>query len=161
MWRASKTDGDKRTWLTADLNILGQDPASPHPREGAALSTSTPLDANYNPSGAYLDETRIFVSGGCERPVAGGATWGTTASFTHSAQRIFRGFLTDISNSANNASGFKENIDINDLYADTHLVWPGEATPLHVGRRRAVRERQRGGRDLLLHGPAQAATSAP
>lgn len=37
---------------------------------------------------------------------------------------MFRGFLTDISNSANNATGFKETIDINDLYADTHLVWP-------------------------------------
>jgi iron complex outermembrane recepter protein len=122
--RASKIDGDKRTWLTADLNILGQDPASPHPRKGAALSTSTPLDANYNPSGAYIDETRIFVSGGFERPVAGGAMWSGTASFTHSAQRMFRGFLTDISNTANNATGFKETIDINDLYADTHLVWP-------------------------------------
>ena len=29
-----------------------------------------------------------------------------------------------VSNSANNASGFKENVDINDLYADSHLIWP-------------------------------------
>ena len=28
-----------------------------------------------------------------------------------------------MSNSANNASGFKENIGINDFYADTHLIW--------------------------------------
>ncbi len=127
LWRASKSDGDTRTWLTADLNILGQDPASPHPREGAALSTSTPLDANYNPSGAYLDETRVFLSGGFERPFASGASWSGTASYTHSAQKMFRGFLTDISNAANNASGFTETIDINDLYADTHIVWPMRA----------------------------------
>jgi outer membrane receptor protein involved in Fe transport len=124
LWRGSLVEGDKRTWLTADLNMLRQEPSSPHPREGAALSASVPLDANYNPSGAFLDEDRIFISGGLERPVLNGATWNATASFTHSAQRIFRGFLTDISNSANNASGFRENIDINDLYADTHIVWP-------------------------------------
>ena len=123
LWRGSKIDGDRRTWLTADLNILNQDPASPHPREGAALSTSTPLDANYNPSGAYMDETRFFVNGGFERPL-GGATWTSNASFTFSSQRMFRGFLTDISNTADNATGFKETIDIHDLYADTHLVWP-------------------------------------
>jgi len=124
LWRASRTDGDTRRWLTADLNILNQEPASPHPREGGGLSTATPLDANYNPSGAFIDETRVFVSGGFERPVAHDATWSGTASYTHSAQRMFRGFLTDISNAANNATGFRENIDINDLYADTHIVWP-------------------------------------
>jgi iron complex outermembrane receptor protein len=123
LWRASRADGDKRSWLTADLNVLNQEPASPHPREGAALSTSTPLDANYNPANAYIDETRFFLSGGFDRPV-GGATWSGMASFTHSALREFRGFLTDISNTPNNATGFRENIDINDLYADTHIVWP-------------------------------------
>jgi iron complex outermembrane receptor protein len=124
LWRASKTTGSRRLWVTADLNILGQAPASPHPREGASLSTATPLDANYNPDGAYADETRVFVSGGFERPVRHGATWSGTASFAHSAQQMFRGFLTDVSNSANNAAGFKEQIDINDFYGDTHIVWP-------------------------------------
>jgi iron complex outermembrane receptor protein len=127
LWRASKSDGAKRSWLTFDLNILGQEPASPHPREGAALSTTTPLDANYNPYGAYVDENRFFLSGGFERPIRGGATWTGMASFTHSGQNVFRGFLTDISNSTNNASGFKEEIDINDLYVDTHVVWPSRA----------------------------------
>lgn len=127
LWRASRTDGDRRAWLTADLNILGQSPASPHPREGAGLTAKTPLDANYNPDGAYVDETRLFFSGGFERPVVHGATWSGTASYTHSAQGMFRGFLTDVSNGANNAAGFKEEIDINDLYADTHIVWPAHA----------------------------------
>lgn len=124
LWRAGKTDGEKNFWLTGDVTILRQDPASPHPREGPALSTAVPLDANHNPAGAYLNDDRIALSTGFSIPVMGGVTWGTTASYTHSTQHIFRGFLTDVSNSANNAAGFRENIDINHLYADSHLIWP-------------------------------------
>jgi iron complex outermembrane receptor protein len=124
LWRVGKVDGDRRSWLTADLNVLQQDPASPHPRGGAGLSTAVPLDANYNPDGAYLNENRFALSAGYETPVMHGATWGTMASYTFSGQSIFRGFLTDVSNTPNNASGFKETIDINDVYADTHIIWP-------------------------------------
>jgi iron complex outermembrane receptor protein len=122
--RSARVEGERKTWLTADFTLLQQDPATPHVREGPALSTATPLDANYNPAGAYLDEGRLMVAGGWERPVMDGATWGTSASFTHSSQQILRGFLTDVSNSPNNASGFRENIEINDVYADTHIIWP-------------------------------------
>ncbi len=121
--RTANLDGQRKTWLSADLNVLRQDPASPHPRAGASLSTTVPLDANYNPAGAFINENRIAVSGGLQRPVFGSALWATTASFTHSANKIFRGFLTNLSNTANNAAGFRENIDINDLYADTHLLF--------------------------------------
>ncbi len=148
LWRTGTISDTRKTWITADLNILRQDPASPHPREGASLSSSVPLDANQNPADAYLNDTRITASGGWERPVLNGGTWGTTASFTHSAQRIFRGFLTDVSNSADNASGFKETIDINDVYADTHIIWPS------VARLRFLT-----GADLLLaRGEARGAT---
>src|SRR6185436_9862072 len=58
-----------------------------------------------------------------DRPVLKGSQWSTMASFTHSAQSMFRGFLTDISDSPNNASGFRENIDVNDLYLDSHILW--------------------------------------
>lgn len=121
--RASTGDDARKTWFTVDGTVISQDPASPHPREGAALSTQTPLDANYNPSGAYLDEGRVAIQAGMDRPL-GGATWGTTASYTFSSQRILRGFLTNIANTGNNASGFKEEIDINDIYVDSHLIWP-------------------------------------
>ncbi len=124
LWRTAKVDGDRRTWVTADATVLRQDPASPHPREGATLTSAVPLDANANPDGAYLNEDRGMVAVGLERPITKGAIWGTTASFTHSAQRQFRGFLVDVSNSANNAAGYKEKIDITDLYADTHVLWP-------------------------------------
>ena len=88
---------------------------------------SVPLDANYNPDGAYINETRIALTAGHERPLSSGAQWGSTASFTHSGVSMFRGFLTDISNAQNNASGFRENIEQNDLYADSHIVWPARS----------------------------------
>jgi iron complex outermembrane receptor protein len=83
-----------------------------------------PLDANHNPADAYLNENRFALSAGLERPIFGSATWGTTASYTFSTRNQFRGFLTDVSNTPDNASGYKENIDINDFYADTHIIWP-------------------------------------
>ena len=139
LWRTSNTRDTRRVWLNADLNILRQDPASPHPREGASLSSSVPLDANHNPANAYLNENRVALSAGLERDIARGTTWGTTASYTFSGQSMFRGFLVDIANTPDNASGFKENIDINDLYVDSHIIWP---TTSHV--------RFMTGADLLL-----------
>ena len=126
-YRGSRDQSDGKLWVLADLNWLSQDPASPHPRQGAGLSAATPLDANYNPAGAFLDETRFSVAVGHERPILERGRWSLTGSYTHSGQSLFRGFLTSISNSANNATGFRENIDINDIYADSHVSWP--ATP--------------------------------
>jgi outer membrane receptor protein involved in Fe transport len=106
-----------------DLSLIRQDPASPHPREGPALSPAIPVDANHNPFGAFLNEDRFVLSAGWERPAFGTARWAARAAVTHSAQRIFRGFLTRISNQPDNAAGFRENIDVNDAYLDSHLIW--------------------------------------
>jgi outer membrane receptor protein involved in Fe transport len=124
MLRIARADEERPIWVMGDVSLIRQDPASPHPREGPALSDAVPLDANHNPRGAFLNEDRFVVAAGLGRPVFTGARWNAMASFTHSAQSIFRGFLTDVSNSPDNASGFRENIDINDVYLDTHLMWP-------------------------------------
>jgi outer membrane receptor protein involved in Fe transport len=121
-YRGALAGSDRKTWLSADLNWLTQHPASPHVREGAALTAVTPLDANYNPANAFLDDTRFSVASGFERPVLGDAKWSLTGSYSHSSQRIMRGFLTDVSNTPNNATGFRENIDIHDMYIDSHLI---------------------------------------
>ncbi len=126
--RIAKPGTDRNTWALTDVSIVRQDPASPHPRQGPSLSDAVPLDANYNPAGAYINENRFVVSGGLARPVFQDASWTTMASFTHSSQSMFRGFLTEISSDPNNASGFRENIEINDVYLDTHLMWPSRPT---------------------------------
>jgi outer membrane receptor protein involved in Fe transport len=148
LWRTAKNEEGRNLWITGDLTFLLQDPASPHPREGAVLSTAVPIDANHSPDGAYLNETRVAVSGGWQRPVADDAVWGTTVSLTHSSQSMFRGFITDLSNTPDNASGFKENIEINDIYADTHVIIP---TPSHV-------QFMLGGDALFANGEAKGAT---
>jgi iron complex outermembrane receptor protein len=124
--RGAKAASGRTTWVMGDVSLIRQDPASPHPRQGAGLSPKVPLDANHNPFGAFLNEDRFVLSAGLERPTFGNARWGTTASFTHSAQSMFRGFLTDLSNDPDNASGFRENIDVNDAYLDSHLLWSGD-----------------------------------
>ena len=123
-YRATTTTTERKMWFSGDLNWLGQAPASPHVREGAELSTATPLDANYNPADAYLDETRLAFQFGTERSVMQNAKWTTTASSSFSTQSMFRGFLSDVSNVPNNATGFHEDIDVNDIYADSHVAWP-------------------------------------
>ena len=123
-YRGGTTANDRKTWVSADLNWLEQNPASPHVREGAALSTATPLDANYNPANAFLDDTRLSFSFGTERAVMNDARWTTIASYSHSAQSIFRGFLSDVSNTPKNATGFREDIDVNDVYASSYVTWP-------------------------------------
>ncbi|MEP7118179.1 MAG: TonB-dependent receptor [Acidobacteriota bacterium] len=127
LYRGSMASDTQKTWVLADLNVLKQSPASPHPRQGQGLSAAVPLDSNYNPDGARLDDTRITVALGHERAVMGDARWSVTGSYTHSAQDIFRGFLTDLANTPGNASGFAEKIDVNDLYVDTHVTWPSRA----------------------------------
>ena len=124
LWRTSKNTAGGNLWFSGDVTLLRQDPASPHPREGASLSSAVPLDANHNPDGAFVNEDRFTLSGGWLHPVLHNAQWGTTLSFDHSSQKMFRGFLTDLTNSSDNASGFLENINVTDAYLDTHVIWP-------------------------------------
>jgi iron complex outermembrane receptor protein len=123
-YRTVRTTESRRMWALADVNWLTQDPASPHPREGATLSTRVPVDGNYNPDGAFANETRVTGAFGSERSLARGLQWSLTGSFSHAGQRQFRGFLTDIADANDNATGFRENIDLNDVYVDTHVAWP-------------------------------------
>ncbi len=123
LYRGSTGTSGRRTWVTADLLWLTQDPASPHPRQGAQLSSLVPVDANQNPADAFLDDTRVAAAFGHERPIGDTTTLTVLGSYTHSAQQQFRGFLTELSDTPDNATGFRENIDVNDLYGDVHLTF--------------------------------------
>jgi outer membrane receptor protein involved in Fe transport len=121
-WRTSKASTAGRVWFGADATLLNQDPASPHVRQGAALSTATPLDANYNPAGAFLNDRRVAAFFGMDR-TSGPRTWTTTAALSHASADILRGFLQSVTDSGLNARGLREQIDLTDLYVDSHAAW--------------------------------------
>ena len=123
LWRSAKVSGASKVWFSVDANFLRQSPASPSPRQGATLSPLVPIDANHNVQNAFQNENRFTADYGMNREIMSGATWGTVVSFAHSTQRIFKGFLNQVADAANNATGFKESIEVNDLYVDSHVIW--------------------------------------
>ena len=127
LWRNRRTWGQSSFHFDIDGTWLRQEPASPTPRQGPALTSAVPLDSNQNPLGARLDENRTFVNVGYDRGLSFGS-WTTTLAFTHSGQEQFRGFLTGVSSDVPNAAGFGANIDQNDLYFDTHVTWTKAST---------------------------------
>jgi outer membrane receptor protein involved in Fe transport len=123
LWRVGrKPAGERRTWFNVDINWLDQNPASPRVREGETLSPLNPVDANYNPADAFLNDHRFTGMVGFDRKV-GEATWSTTGSVSHSRQDIFRGFILDLANTAANAHGLREKINLTDVYIDSHVSW--------------------------------------
>ena len=123
LWRVEKKPvGENRIWFNTDVNWLDQNPASPRVRDGLTLSADNPVDANYNPPGAFLDDHRFTGTVGFDRKV-GGALWSTTGSVSHSRQDLYRGFLQVLLDQTDNAHGFKERIHLTDVYADSHLSW--------------------------------------
>ncbi|WP_243305233.1 TonB-dependent receptor [Geothrix oryzisoli] len=100
-----------------------QQPASPFPRVGRTLTDQVPLNANHNPAGAYLNDRRATFTTGYERTLASATLWSTTLSVSRARQDAFRGFLTDVGTTAPNAHGFRERIDLTDVYLDSHLTW--------------------------------------
>jgi outer membrane receptor protein involved in Fe transport len=108
--------------LDVDATLVDQDPASPHPREGRALSSAVPLDANHNPKGAKIDERRYQLTGGYDRSLGGQNAWSTTLSVTRSDRDTLRGFLTDVVETDPNARGFEQDLTLDDVYFDTHVA---------------------------------------
>ncbi|HVT04049.1 MAG TPA: TonB-dependent receptor [Thermoanaerobaculia bacterium] len=121
LYRAGSDLGAAKWHFDLDFNALRQDPASPHPRQGRVLSNLVPLDANHNPRNARIDEDRIQASAGWDSSLAT-IPWSTTVSLTHSKFDITRGFLAAVEESPLNASGFRQNRSVTDVYFDSHLV---------------------------------------
>ncbi|HEX7676610.1 MAG TPA: TonB-dependent receptor [Thermoanaerobaculia bacterium] len=121
LYRASGTGSGGTFRFDADLSAVRQDPNSPHPRIGTALTSDVPVDANHNPGDAHLDQDRIHLVGGWESKL-GGSPWTSTIAVSHSTYGIVRGFLTDVSAADPNAFGFSQDRTVNDVYFDTHIV---------------------------------------
>jgi outer membrane receptor protein involved in Fe transport len=124
LWRGSLAAGGGTLRLDVDGVWLDQDPASPHPRVGQELSPLVPLDANHNPEDAFLNERRLQLGAGFERPTAG-ALWSTRLAFTHTRSHDLRGFLQDVADVPDNAVGYRRDLDLDEVYLDSHVAWTG------------------------------------
>ena len=120
LYRAAGPLAGGTVHLDADLQTTSTVPPSPVEREGTALTTLTPLDANYNPTDARIDETRYHGVIGYSHPTPLGV-WDTTASLSYAHINAVRGFLrTDLVNADSQRQG--RNID--DDYVDSHFTTP-------------------------------------
>ena len=110
--------------LDGDLSLQRTVPNSPVPRQGAALLT--PLDANFNPADARIDEHKYHMVLSYSRDSVLGR-WETTASYAHSSIADVRGFIraddisSDPNDRGNNADYQNQDRGIIDSYFDSHF----------------------------------------
>ncbi len=103
--------------LDLDATVVRSVPPSPTPRVGDALTDLVPIDANYNPTDARLDEDRTHGALSYSHPTPLGE-WTSTLSLAYSHIDDVRGFLRpDLVNADSQIQGR----DIDDDYADTHI----------------------------------------
>ena len=108
--------------IDLDLTYERTTPPSPVVRVGSALTTLTPLDANYNPADARIDENRYHAVLGYVHATPIGR-WETTLSYAFSEISDIRGFLrpTLIDDGSQNADSQAQRRRIDDGYADSHF----------------------------------------
>ena len=105
--------------LDADLTLVRDAPPSPIIRVGSGLTGLTPINANYNPANAAIDQNEYHAALGYERPTALG-DWSTLVSLARSDIRDIRAFLhPDLSGYADSQDQTRH---IDDDYADTHVT---------------------------------------
>ena len=128
LYRGALTLGPGELRLDANVSIVRDVPPSPVIREGAALTTLTPLNANFNPADAAIDENKYQLAIGYSLPTSWGI-WDTLASVSRSHVTDIRAFLhPELTGAADT-----QNQDrlILDHYFDTHLAtYFGSATLL-------------------------------
>ncbi|HEX9427091.1 MAG TPA: TonB-dependent receptor [Candidatus Polarisedimenticolia bacterium] len=121
LYRVARESSGGRLHLDFDATFLRQDPQSPRPRVGTALSPLVPLDSNQNPRDARLDEDRLQLAVGYDGRLERGS-WALTLALTDTRQRVTRGFLTDLSGASPDAEAFSEDRTFLDGYFDGHLA---------------------------------------
>lgn len=105
--------------VDAGVSLVRDAPPSPVIRDGTALTTQTPINANFNPAGSRIDQNQYHLALGYSRQTAVGL-WESTASFTHSDIVDQRAFLhADLSGFADSQNQHRR---IDDVYFDTHLT---------------------------------------
>jgi outer membrane receptor protein involved in Fe transport len=105
--------------VDADVNFVRDVPPSPVIRIGTALTPLTPINANFNPADAKIDEDKYHLALAYSQPVAGG-NWDSLVSFAYSDVKDIRAFLHPDLSGAADSQNQRRHID--DGYIDTHLT---------------------------------------
>jgi iron complex outermembrane receptor protein len=130
LYRGALNLGPGELRLDANVSIVRDVPPSPVIREGAALTTLTPLNANFNPADAAIDEDKYQLAVGYSLPTGWG-TWDTLASVSRSHVTDIRAFLhPDLSGAADTQN--QDRLILDD-YFDTHLATHIGSATLLVG----------------------------
>ncbi|MGH8266934.1 MAG: TonB-dependent receptor, partial [Steroidobacteraceae bacterium] len=118
-YRGALAVGPGTLRLDADTTVVRDTPPSPVIRSGAALTTLTPRNANFNPADARIDEDKYHLAVGYSQPTPWG-DWDTLVSYAWSGVRDVRAFLhPDLSGAADTQNQRRY---IGDGYFDTHLT---------------------------------------
>ena len=122
LYRGAADVGGGRLRLDLDLTIERTVPSSPVPRVGTGLTGLLPLDANYNPADARIDENRYHAVLGYTHDTPIGV-WDSTASYAFSEITDIRGFLRpDLTNDGSqNADSQNQRRRLTDSYFDSHF----------------------------------------
>jgi iron complex outermembrane receptor protein len=118
-YRGALDIGGGKFTLDADLTFVRDVPPSPLIRIGPGVTPLTPINANFNPANAAVDQNEYHVALGYERPTALG-DWSILASLARSDIRDIRAFLhPDLSGYADSQDQTRH---IDDDYVDTHIT---------------------------------------
>jgi outer membrane receptor protein involved in Fe transport len=119
LYRGELELGTGKLRVDADLSLVRDVPPSPVIREGTSLTALTPINANFNPADAKIDEDKYHASVGYVQPTAAGL-WDSMVSFAYSNVRDIRAFLHPDLSGAADTQNQRRHID--DGYLDTHLT---------------------------------------
>ncbi|HWE06241.1 MAG TPA: TonB-dependent receptor plug domain-containing protein, partial [Rhizomicrobium sp.] len=118
LYRGALDLGGGTLRVDAGITVVRDVPPSPIIRVGSALTTLTPINANFNPADSRIDENKYQLAIGYSVPTAWG-DWSTLVSSAHSDIVDIRAFLhPDLSGTADTQNQHRL---INDDYFDTHL----------------------------------------
>jgi iron complex outermembrane receptor protein len=118
LYRGALDIGSGKFTLDADVTRIRDVPPSPVLRAGSELTPLTPINANFNPADARIDEDQYHLALGFSQPTSLG-TWDTRISYAYSGIADVRGFLhPDLSGTADSQNQRRY---IEDGYFDSHL----------------------------------------
>lgn len=130
LYRGALKVGTGELHFDLNVSVVRDVPPSPVIREGTALTTLTPLNANFNPADAAINENKYQFAVGYSLPTTWG-TWDTLVSLSHSHVDDIRAFLhPDLSGAADTQN---QNRLVLDDYVDTHLASQFGDSTLVVG----------------------------